>query len=226
MKIRIKKSLAALAVSASMLTLASAASARQGNIVYEVEVQNVTAGNVLSPFLAAVVDPSLKLATIGSEASAGVAALAETGNRAVLTQELTESMKSFNVTGAEGGPILPGQTRKVEISVPYEAVHRGARLEVLAMIGRSNDSFISLGGLTLAKVTGNVGSAVRVKAYNLDAGSEENTGNVEDFGSGGHPVDEAEGLISLDRGLNLRGNAPETFAWGSTAAFITIRRVR
>lgn len=92
------------------------------------------------------------------------------------------------------------------------------------MIGRSNDSFVSTpDGVELSRLDS---GAVSMRLTNFDSGSEENTGNLEDFGAGGHPVTNAEGLISYDRGLNSRGNAPETFGWGATAAIVTIERIR
>jgi hypothetical protein len=197
----------------------------QSTVTYRIEVQNVTGGNVLSPFLTVVHSSRLQIAALGQKASDGIAALAETGNRNVLTDELQKSKLALNITGAEGGPILPGESRAVEITVPSYAVKAGARLDLFSMIGRSNDSFVTLGGIPLTSITGVVGSSVRLKASNYDAGSEENTGNLEDFGPGGHPVEFAEGKVSLDRGLNSRGNAPEHFSWGPTAAIVTIKRV-
>ena len=43
--------------------------------------------------------------------------------------------------------------------------------------------------------TVSTGQTLVVAANNFDAGSEENTGNVADFGPGGHPVANAEGHV-------------------------------
>lgn len=207
-------------------SLSSAALARSSDeVTYRIDVQNVTAGNVLSPFLAFATTSDLVIGQVGRPATPGVAALAETGDRSVLTAELASSRQALTTVAAEGGPIRPGETRSVELTVSVAAVRGGAALDLLAMIGRSNDSFIHLGRLPLAKVSV-TGTTYTVSARNYDAGSEENTGNTEDFGSGGHPTDAAEGLVSLDRGLNPRGNAPEIFGWGPTAALVSVTRIR
>lgn len=186
--------------------------------VYRIDVKNATAGNVLSPFLAAAVQSGTQIAQIGAAASPGVAALAETGDRTPLIKELNDAAMAIQIASAEGGPILPGETRSVEISLPTSSVKMGAKLVVLAMIGRSNDSFITLDGFPLDRIGSHDGSPITLTANNYDAGSEENSGNVEDFGTGGHPTGNLEGIISFDRGLNPRGNAPDIFGWGPTAA--------
>lgn len=187
---------------------------------YEITVRNVTAANVLSPPLVVVHSPDEELFRLGDQASPGIAAVAETGATATLQGELQAKPNIKAVFKAAGGPVFAGQTRTIEIAVPSGT--RNARLNLIAMIGRSNDSFVSRAeGFDL--VFADFGP-VMIPLSNFDAGSEEDTGNVEDFGAGGHPVADAEGLISVDRGLNLRGNAPEKYGWGSTAAMVRIER--
>ena len=208
------------------MTSGAALAATPSTVTFRIDVQNVTAGNVLSPFLAFVTTPDYQVTRLGDVASAGVAALAETGNRTALIGELTASSKALPPVGADGGPVLPGEVRSTELTVPADAIRDGFVLNVLAMIGHSNDSFIRVGNLPLAKITGRIGDKISLNASNFDAGSEENSGNVEDFGAGGHPIEAAEGHISIDRGLNARGNAPEIFAWGPVAAVVSITRIK
>ncbi len=187
---------------------------------YRVTVFNVTAANVLSPPLVVVHSPDTRLFEVGSVASAGLAKVAETGGTDVLEAELAGARGIKVVVKAAGGPILPGQPRLIDVTVP--AGVRSPRLNLVAMIGKSNDSFVSRAeSLDLGLADS---GAVSVSLVNFDAGSEENTGNVEDFGPAGHPTAEAEGLVSYDRGLNPRGNAPNQIAWGATAAVIRIQR--
>jgi hypothetical protein len=192
--------------------------------VYRVTVQNVTAGNVLSPFLAVIHAAGRDVAAVGSVASPGVAALAETGDRTLLIDEL--STQSSQVVAADGGAITTGESRTVDITVPAALVKAGVNLSVLAMIGRSNDSFVKFGAFPLGHLGTAAGNRLTAAAQNFDAGSEENTGNIADFGPSGHPVEAAEGRITYDRGLNLRGDAPEVLGWGSTAALVSIQRIR
>lgn len=183
---------------------------------FRVTVQNTTAGNAISPFLVALHSPEQFLFQLGMPASAGVARIAETGDTSVLEPEL--DMLNVMHVKAPGDPIPAGATRSTEFTLDPMAL-QGTRLSLVAMIGRSNDSFVALDGIELSQVK--KGRLV-LDARNYDAGSEENTGNVEDFGPGGHPTAHAENLVSLDRGLNPRGNAPEYLGWGATAARVTI----
>ncbi|MBK8010419.1 MAG: spondin domain-containing protein [Deltaproteobacteria bacterium] len=210
-----------LAAGAAISLVGTAAQATPRATQYRITVKNVTAANVVSPPLVVAHAPGYKLFTVGEAASPGVAMIAETGGTATLESELAADRHVIATSKADGGPVRAGQETVIEISVPTNYVYFGAELNLAAMIGRSNDSFVSLGkAVSLRSVRR--GHPQVVALENFDAGSEENTGNVGDFGPGGHPTDAAEGLISYDRGLNPRGDAPETFAWGPTVAIITI----
>jgi hypothetical protein len=214
------KSLSLLALSTLAVSTQSLA-ATAAPLRYRITIENVTAANHLSPFLATVLQSGKTLFDIGKPASPGIAAVAETGDTAPLSAELDRRAGVVATTKAAGGPVAAAASASAEIEVPADAVAQGATLNLVAMIGMSNDSFVALRGLLLSSVTGSVG----LNAVNFDAGSEENTGNIGDFGSGGHPVAGAEGHVSYDRGLNPRGNAPETLGWGPVAALVTVEKL-
>ncbi len=209
---------------ASTATVEAEVQSWQQSRTYRVTVQNVTAGNGLSPPLVIAHLNAYRLFQLGVPASAGIAEIAETGATDTLQSELSLQRNVRAVTKAEGGPIPAGQKRVIEITLPRGSRTTELKLNVVSMIGRSNDSFVSTGnGIELSRCdTG----PVSVELSNFDSGSEENTGNVADFGRGGHPVAQAEGFVSYDRGLNPRGDAPNLAAWGSTAALMTIERIR
>ncbi len=213
---------AALSIALISVENAQATSARMAQ--FRVTVQNVTAGNGLSPYLVAVSVPGTPLFSVGTPASPGIALIAEKGDSSQLESELKMSPRTMGVFKAAGGPIPASESRVVDFTLASKALQNGAVLSLASMIGRSNDSFVSLQGIRLDAIP--VGSVFIKAASNFDAGSEENTGNIEDFGAGGHPVDGAEGKISYDRGLNPRGNAPEVIGWGNIAALVKIERIR
>ncbi|MCB0418902.1 MAG: spondin domain-containing protein [Bdellovibrionales bacterium] len=192
-------------------------------VKFKVTVQNVTANNVLSPYFAYVLPKGASHFALGKAAPAGIAEVAETGSTATLEKELAERGDVLASAKADG-VTRSGESKEIEISVDKADLYKGAALHLVAMIGRSNDSFITSRAVPLYAVAKSYGG-ITFHAVNLDAGSEENTGNVEDFGPGGHPTMGAEGKISYDRGLNPRGTAPESFAWGDTAAIISVKAV-
>lgn len=192
---------------------------------YRVTIRNGTAGNVLSPPLVVVHRRGFGLFAVGRPASAGIATIAETGDTSILEGELAGNNAVLAVVKADGGPVPAGEVTVVEFEVSRAEVLWGARLNFASMIGRSNDSFVSTGhGIYLAGVER--GRPFVVRATNFDAGSEENTGILSDFGAGGHPTAQAEGRVSYDRGLNPRGDAPDILSWGPIAATVAIQRLR
>ena len=214
----------ATAIAASLFAFVQTTSAfaAPATLRYRITVENVTAGNRLSPFFTAVLRKGVVPFTLGKPASAGVQSIAETGSTAAIESEYTGNPNLITMAHAAGSPLVPGSSVSVEIAVPVGAVVSGATLNVLAMIGMSNDSFISVRALPLSSIGW---SPTTIGATNYDAGSEENTGNIADFGAGGHPVAAAEGLVSIDRGLNPRGDAPEIIGWGATAGIVRISRI-
>ncbi|MBS1960794.1 MAG: spondin domain-containing protein [Bdellovibrionales bacterium] len=215
-------SVLSLVLFASALPFASAHAGFPG-ARFRVTVQNVTPGNGVSPFLVGVLKAGHPVFEVGKPASVGLATIAETGNAAPLADELRANPETLVVTQAAGGPIGPSESRSVEFDVsPFEL--RSARLNVVGMIGRSNDSFVAIRDFPLATVM-RMGE-VNLRATNYDAGSEENTGSLADFGPGGHPTAHAEGFVTFDRGLNPRGDAGDLVAWGSVAATVKIERIR
>lgn len=196
-----------------------------GYYEFEISIKNVTSANLFSPFVSVVHRKDFNFFEVGKMASPGVSLIAETGNASILKEELEMSDDVLGVM-QDSELIFSGKTRSLRFKVKKYEVARGATLNFAAMIGKSNDSFISSHGVLLKDLCSMDSDAmVRMNAINFDAGSEENSGNVEDFGPGGHPVNQAEGHVSYDRGLNLRGNAPEMIAWGNVAAVVEVRRL-
>jgi hypothetical protein len=211
-------------VAIGVLSLSLAANAASNKTTYKVSVHNVMAGNGLSPYLVVALKKGVPLFEVSKPASVGIAQVAETGNTAPLQEELASNAATIATAKVEGGPLAPGETRSVLIEVDEVQVKKGATLNLISMIGKSNDSFIGVQKLPLFHIAKN--QTYTITATNYDAGSEENTGNLEDFGPGGHPTALAEGRISFDRGLNPRGNAGDLTAWGPTAAIVKITRVK
>jgi hypothetical protein len=185
---------------------------------FKVSVQNATAGNLLSPYLVIVHKADSSLINIAAVSSAGLQQLAETGATDIYQAELAANTNVISVSKVAGMPLIAGEARDVLVDAPQDVVDSGALVTVVAMIGKSNDSFIAARNVPLSSFTG---KGLLVDAKNFDAGTEENTGNVEDLNATSHPVAVVEGKISYDRGLNPNGNAPEILRWGASAADVT-----
>ncbi len=191
--------------------------------VYRITLKNGMANNGLSPLVAAISKKGYSLFEVGTKASKGIAEVAENGVTEPLTAELAKNSNILAYKAASNGA-GPGQTQTVELEVKASEFQNDHLLHLVSMIGKSNDTFVALNAHLLSKLS--IGESYSVHASNFDSGTEENTGNLGDFGHGGHPTAQAEGRISYDRGLNFRGNAAESFAWGAKAAKVTIERLK
>lgn len=187
---------------------------------YEVSVKNATAANAISPYLVIVHKAGSSLFETGGQATEGLQELAETGATDKIQAELAANTNVLSVSKVTGSPLTAAETRSLQFSIANDEATAGARVTVIAMIGMSNDSFIALRNMDLSKVDGSA-----YPAANFDAGTEESTGAVADFGPGGHPVANAEGHISYDRGLNPAGGAPQSIGWGPVAAEVSIKKL-
>jgi len=135
-------------------------------------------GTALTPFFAGFHDGSFDLYEGGEAASAGLEALAEDGNNAVVAGELVEAdadAQSINVAG-DRGPIAAGE--RASATVHVNGVSNGF-LTLGSMILPSNDAFIGTGEpLQLFDAYGNFLGAQTVVFTGenvLDAGTEYNT---------------------------------------------------
>ncbi|MEM9490358.1 MAG: spondin domain-containing protein, partial [Myxococcota bacterium] len=115
---------------------------------FEVTVNNVSntspfSGGIFTPVLWATGDGTAPLFEVGSVASAGIEAIAEDGNPAILSKELA-GMASIGSVAVEGaGPFMPGTG--VTFTVELNATSR--YLHLVSMIVPSNDTLWSLGGM-------------------------------------------------------------------------------
>lgn len=87
---------------------------------------------------------------------------------------------------AEGGPIPAGQQRVIEITLPRGSRSANLKLNVVAIVGRSNDSFVSTRSRHRVKPL-RQRSEMSVELSNFDSGSEENTGNLRRLRAGWAP---------------------------------------
>lgn len=90
----------------------------------------------LAPALLAFHDGSVDFFDTGSNASAGLEALAEVGDTSVLQGTLASSVDAITI--ANGGPFLPGSSNTVNLTID----NANTNLSFAAMILPSNDWFI------------------------------------------------------------------------------------
>ncbi len=178
-------------LAALVLIVALGATARA--MTYEITIVNdipggLETGQPFSPPVCVVHDAGYSLFEPGAMASPGIILVAEEGDPGVLSMEAQASANaSAVVVGA--GPFFDPQT----IDIQGEP---GDLFSAAWMLGRTNDLFTGVHDVVLP-MTGTIEMTTTV----WDAGSEVNTGLIQDLGFYGHPMtgpDEMNPIMAID----------------------------
>jgi len=194
---------------------------------YDVTVENLTAGQPLSPPLIVQHTKRASVWGVGEIASHPVAAIAEDANNApaisVLEQVrgVRDAQTGIDAGAAGPAPIGPGASQTYRI----EARPR-QQISLLSMLVNTNDGFTGLDGVRLGKAR----TVIMARAY--DAGSEENNQLESHIPGpvGGNPFVRApEGeLVRMHPGVQagVGDLDPAAYGWTGPVAKITISPVR
>jgi hypothetical protein len=228
--------IAIAAIAALVLAVPGIASAdhANGSRSYEVTIENLTAGQILTPPVFAAHRGSVSLFEPGRPASTWVKEIAENGNVEPLAQSLdvTEGVATSGVAVSDAngaGPILAGQSRTWTFDAPARARH----LSTVSMVVCTNDGFTGLDGLRLPN---GKDRSIEVYVYAYDAGTEQNTEAFDDLvppcsggasGSGvSNPALFENGVVTMHEGLTGAGDLDlATWGWDGPVARFTITRV-
>ena len=114
-------------------------------------------------------NPAVRIFEVGSEASAELERVAESGMLDPLVSRLEGVNQVFDVGVATGpgGPILPGESATLHLQGPP-----GARVSLVSMLVCTNDGFT---GLDSSRLPEHVGESVTLTGDGYDAGTEQNT---------------------------------------------------
>jgi hypothetical protein len=167
------KTLSKTLIAASLFTLTAGSPAFAAN--YKVEVQNINRGIYFAPLLISAHPTSAKTFTAGMAASVNLQRVAEGGDIAGLTTDMT-NVSAKVVANPAGGLLAPGASTMADLGEPGAA---NTHLTVVGMIVPSNDGFIALNNIHLPTAPG-----IYVYTVNgYDAGTEAN----DEMRGGGAP---------------------------------------
>lgn len=213
-----------LATAVMLLTgvLIVAASQEDDGVRYRVTVTNITRGQILSPAVVVSTRGQISLFSLGSPASAELAAVAEDAINGPLVAALSENPRVKQVREMSG-PILPGHSASVTIA------GAGGRdqIGIVSMLVTTNDAFFALNGVNAPREGTTTHFSV---AY--DAGSERNNekcafipgppcGNV-----GKRDTVGAEGFVHVHAGIHGTADLkPDMHDWRNPVALIRIARL-
>ena len=192
--------------------------ASKGAAMYQVKIENLTSGQILSPPVFISHDSSYRLFKMSQFASNELRLIAEDGDNGPAAMRATYSRRVFDVKTAAGG-ILPGESATVTVRSP-----RWARLSLATMLVQTNDGFVGVNGLRL-----NGTSARTYDLRALDAGTEANNemaAYVPGPPFGGTMRDPTHQRISYHPGIQGGADVdPATYGWTGPVARLTITPV-
>lgn len=226
-----------VAVAVAVVAVAVEASDDGGSFAralsYDISVQNATRGQIMSPPIAVVHDPTISLFQVGEPASADLAAVAEDADAAGLLAALAGMMgNGVDDYAIADGVVMPGESTTLSVSA-----QRGCRvLSIVSMLVTTNDAFVGIESMPLhgcgAAITPSASrGTLRIGAVAYDAGSEANTESCDHIpgppcGSPGVRVtDGAEGFVHVHAGIHgVADLDPAMRDWRNPAAEVRISR--
>lgn len=201
------RKLLSLAAFAAATIVAGNASAQ----TYEIRITNLTSGQIMSPAVIATHSNKVRMFKAGKQASAAMAALAEDADASGVTAALDAAGAEVTDWVMASGPLLPGATQSLEITVAD-----GDRLSLVSMLVTTNDAFAGLDSYDLSNLDGR--HSFTIPAY--DAGSEANNEGCDYIpgppcGNGGVRARKGhEGFVHIHPGIRGDGDLSKmTLDW-------------
>lgn len=194
-----------------------------GSRHYSVSITNLTKGVMFTPFIAATHKYPVTFYELGQPASIELAAVAEGGDIAPLSEKLSAMPDKVSAVANTSGLVMPGET----VTLTIKSKRQYNYLSLAAMLLPTNDTFVALNRFRLPLW----GAETRLlQAY--DAGSEENDELCISIpgplcgGEGGSPGADGEGYVYISPGIHGEGELSRSaHDWRSAVAQVTIQRI-
>jgi Spondin_N len=191
------------------LATVSSAAAEAPVATYQVTIENLTAGQPLTPPVIATNRAATGMFTVGQPASFALKEIAENGNLAPMIEQLGAD-KHVSDSVAAAAPLvpagLPGSAMFGDSVTLTVTASEGAKfLSFASMLICTNDGFTGVDSLRLPK---DVGDAIVVRSAGYDAGTETNTEDFADI------VPPCQGLVGVSSGEPGTGTSNPALAEG------------
>lgn len=186
---------------------------------YRVTITNATVNHIITPPLIVIHNRKFKLFEVATAASEGFATQAETGNPAVLADEVVGQKGVREVITGNGG-IGPGGSASFEFSASKKSL-----VSVTGMLATTNDAITAVSSVALPK------RSASYKGETYDAGSESNNENCDYIpgppcNNGTNLSDDGEGFITIHSGVHGVGDLiPANLDWRGATSIVTITRI-
>jgi len=223
-----RRTAAAVAIAGMTVSATGLAGDTDAGRYFDVTVTNLTRGQQFTPILVASHRSDVRLFEPGQPAGPGLQTVAEEGNVAPLTAELTARPGVLEVVNS-GALLDPGAS----VTIRVRTAARFDRVSVASMLIPTNDAFFALNGERIGPDSSS--RTFTVVAY--DAGSERNDETCASIpgpffdecggpGGGAAPAGGEEGYVHVHAGIHGTGDiSPAQRDWRNPVARITVKRV-
>jgi hypothetical protein len=191
------------------LATVSSAAAEAPVATYEVTIENLTAGQPLTPPVVGTHRAATGMFAVGQPASFALKEIAENGNLAPMVAQLGAD-KHVSDSVAAAAPLvpagIPGSAMFGDSVTLTVTASEGAKtLSFASMLICTNDGFTGVDSVRLPK---DVGEAIVVRSAGYDAGTETNTEDFADI------VPPCQGLVGVSSGEPGTGTSNSALAEG------------
>lgn len=221
--------------SMSSTSESSASSVAMVSLKYSITIQNITAGQPLSPTAYVLHQPGYHAFIVGTPASMGVEHIAEAGNPTDFLAE-ANAMNTTLTSGRADAVLMPGNQVVLEASTTAtDAMAATLEISVLSMLGNTNDGFSAIDAAPIGQLA--IGDSATFSTLSFDAGTEANSETLDTVPG---PVAGGEGFnsarddiadkVSLHPGAMTALDNPNSALtsmqrWDNPVARITITRM-
>lgn len=205
-----------------------------GTRIYEVTIKNLATGQPFSPPLLATHGKDVDVFSVGNAATAGVQAIAEDGNNAVLAAALG-GLGSVHDVVASATPIFRAGQAGSSLTLTIEARGNADHLSLVTMLICTNDGFSGLDGVKLPGGFHPVTYLTTAYDGGTEANDELYTHIVDPCGAIGPVMVAPDGMnlrtgtagnIAMHPGLTGAGDLTAAHSWTNPVLEITVRRVK
>lgn len=201
--------------------------------IYEITVHNLTNGQPLTPLGVVLHESGYQAWQLGSAVSNGLETLAESGDPAGFLAEADADAAVVMSASSSSGPLGPGTSETVSITVNPSA---DLQLTVASMLANTNDAFTGVANWNIGGLA--VGDSAATMSHVFDAGTEANTetmGTMPGPAANGQGFNAARddlnrltihgGVVTADDGLTT-SVLDESHRWLGQAAKIVVSRIQ
>lgn len=158
-------------------TMSSSSAIAMVTVKYAITVNNITAGQPLSPVAVVLHKPGYIPFVVGMPVSVGIEKIAESGNPGDFLAEV-DALETTVTQGRAESPLMPGNQNEIMLTTEVEENQLTMlQLSLVSMLGNTNDGLTAISAENIGWME--IGESKIINTLSYDAGTEANTETME-----------------------------------------------